>query len=58
MFKDVYDGQNSIRAKRYMSQMPCADVKIGDIVMAEAKIVRWTTDKNESEATEDRKSVV
>ena len=59
-FDEVYDAEDGLRAKKYMSKMRSTQIKEGDIVVVEASIIRWassgkdTNDENENKDGQPR----
>lgn len=54
----MYDAEDVLRAKRFMKRMPCTDLKPGDLVVAEASIVRWPApEKTSTDHPQDASSI-
>ena len=54
---DIYDAQVALRGKKWMPRIKSGDLKLHDVVIAEATISRWPlTDKSEPKSGRYRRS--
>lgn len=55
-FEEVYDGTTTVRAKKYMKQIPTSFITPNDVVVIEATITRWpVVDKDEQRSSRFRR---